>query len=467
MDCLQRKKIKDISLCAYLVVFAYSIFSQEHAHAFVSEYGFGPQSSALAGMTTVVNGGAYNAGLNPARVGKGLTEKKQFRADYGISFLHAQFDPISNIVVENSVISTITTPRSADYDPSVPNGLAQTIGAEFLIFPEKNISVGVASFIPIDGLAQIDTGPIYHPEYVLFRTRWQKPKISVASAIAVSDKVRLGLGADIGFSVYANADMFLQAGAGTASDQRLTAKMKPKIAPVAGVDFTSDEIEIGFVARGESETDMTLETTAGARVFGSLNAALSFGFTGRSMIAYEPWSFELGVRGPKLGPVRPMLEVAYQLWSMATLPPVYVDTSSGNQCNGNPNCPSTFEPTLVPEGVTRNILVMRVGAETEIGKVLLRGGYAYRPSIFGALPSGVGNMIDPDRHLFAGGVEIPINERLKFNAYVQVQQLVSDTVIKTEGDEFGTGSGDLKIGAPGYYIGGWVYGGGVGVTMDL
>ncbi len=453
----------------FLALVLIAQFCAKPVFAYVSDYGFGPHSAALAGMNAVASSDGFAAYTNPARVGKGLSKKKVFRAGYGVSLLVASFEPISDVIVENPVMSSTSTNRYSDYDPSVSDGLGQWIGGEYLIMPDKNLAIGFASFIPLNGLAQIDTGPIYHPEYVLFRTRWQRPKIAVSGSYAPSEFVRLGAGVDVGFSAAANADIFLQAGAGNASDQRLTTKMKPSISPLFGIEIDAGGFEVGGVFRWEQKTDLTLETTGGARLFGSLNASVDFGYTSKSMLAYDPFSFEFGIKTPPLGPFRGLFELDYQLWSKGTLPPALINTAVNNDCQNVPSggtC-NSFQPTITPDGTTRDILIPKVGAEIDAGAVVLRTGYSYRPSVFTGLPTGAGNMIDPSRHLFAAGIEIPVKDFIKVDIHGQVQSLVHEVVIKTDGNEFGNGTGEQKIGAPGYPIGGTVYGGGLSVVVEL
>lgn len=437
--------------------------------ASVTDTGFGPQATSLSGMTSGVGVSEYSAFLNPARIGQGLTKKNPLRANLNLSVFSATFKPIDNIVVENSVMSSVTTPRYGSYDPSVSTVVGQSLGAEFLAIPEYGLSVGVATYLPVGSLAVIDSGPLYQPEYVLYRTRWQRPKVAVGGSLNVGSGFRLGASLDIGFGTQAAADLYLQAGAGRASDQRLIVDIKPVFAPILGASLDTAFGSLAATVRGESKTEIELTTSANARVFGSLGAAIEFGYVTQTMLAYDPWSFEFAYSTPPIMGIIGKVQVDFQMWSLAKLPVATIDQSVANNCNGNADCSSQFEPSIVPEIAFRDIVVPRFGIEVPNESFTLRAGYAYRPGVFAYLPSGASNFVDPDRHIISGGLEIPITAQVKFLAHVQYQMLVEDTVIKSPGDEFGntTAPNNVKIGSPGYTIGGSVLGGGASLSFVL
>jgi hypothetical protein len=439
------------------------------AFASVTDTGFGSQATALAGMTAGVGPSEYSAFLNPARIGQGLTKKSPFKAGLGLSVFSASFKPIDNIVVENSVMSSVTTPRYGSYDPSVSTVVGQWLGAEYFAVPQYGLSVGVATYLPVGSLAVIDTGPLYQPEYVLYRTRWQRPKVAIGGSLNAGSGFRVGASLDIGFGTQAAADLYLQAGAGRASDQRLIVDIKPVFAPILGASFDTAYGAFAATVRGESKTEIELTTSANARVFGSLGAAIDFGYVTQTMLAYDPWSFELAYSTPPILGVIGKVQVDIQMWSQAKLPVATIDQSVSNNCNGNPGCTSQFEPSIVPEIAFRDIVIPRFGIEIPNESFTFRAGYAYRPGVFEYLPSGATNFVDPDRHIVSGGFEIPITAQVKFLAHVQYQLLVEDVVVKSAGDEFGntTAPNNVKIGAPGYTIGGSVFGGGASLSFVL
>jgi len=422
------------------------------AEAFVTQYGFGPASTELAGMTAAGPSDAFSAYLNPARLGDGLSEDHRFRATWGLEYLHADFTPITNIVINSPVISGVSGPVVGNYDASVPDGFGQWLGVEYLVTPFWNLTVGAAAFLPLNGLAQLDTGPIYQPSYVLYGSSWQVPKVVLSAGVQPAPWLRFGLGASVNFAATANVDLYLQASDGTASDQRVQEVLTPTIAPLMGLDIDTGFGHVGLTVRAQSVTTVTLNTSASARVFGDLQAAIDFGYLSTASLDFEPWSFELGYRFPELaGLITPMIQVSYQMWKEMQLPEASINNSS------------QFQPTLTPDVVFQDIFVITAGAEFRIGSVIARIGYTYRPSIFADLPSDVGNLIDPDRHLVGLGVSIPLTDKLTLDVDGQFQYLVPDNVVKTPGDEFGNESGE-KIGAPGYPIGGFVYGGGLSIS---
>lgn len=116
----------------------------------------------------------------------------------------------------------------------------------------------------------------------------------------------------------------------------------------------------------------------------------------------------------------------------------------------------------------------RIGQELYLGRLTLRAGYAYRPSIFndgGNGPSGAGNYLDPSKNIFTAGAGYHFMHFLNFDVPCDVdfnlayQALITEHITKTPGDENGNGTGDLKIGAPGYDAGGNIFGGGISLSL--
>ena len=112
-----------------------------------------------------------------------------------------------------------------------------------------------------------------------------------------------------------------------------------------------------------------------------------------------------------------------------------------------------------------DIVTPRVAHEFQVGSnSTLRVGYAYRPGVTDAPDTGPGNYVDPSKHIFNLGVGFAFRHfmgkevatRLDFNA--SYHQLVEQKVTKTQANE---------IGAPGYTVGGKIYGGGISLSLEL
>ena len=86
------------------------------------------------------------------------------------------------------------------------------------------------------------------------------------------------------------------------------------------------------------------------------------------------------------------------------------------------------------------------------------------------LSGGIGNLIDPSKHIFTAGIGFDLkrahwSERdIRLDFFGQYHWLVSQHITKSPDSESGNAA-QSKVGSPGYDIGGKVYGGGISLTM--
>ncbi len=435
---------------------------------------WGARAQAIGGAGAAWGDESFAAFFNPAR----LTQHSSGRFNLGLSGqgqIH-QFTPIKNVVVENAYISDQF--RRDNVDTSYRNVLGQAIGANLLIAPSLwNLSAGVTTFLPVSQVAYLDTGEPLIPEYVLYRARQQRPRIHAGLAVEPITGLSVGAGMQIGFSVTSRATVFLQSGANHPSTMRFIASMKPKASPYGGIFYTSKEqvFTSGVVFRMPLKSSNYLDLQSSARAFGNSFVGLDFNFSGTSAFFYDPMSLEVGSSVLYTSQTRLIAQVDYEVWKDFQAPAVEVLDPRTSGC-GSANCGINISPGLALKYPLRNIWVPRIGHEVYFGesnRYTTRAGYSYRQGIFSALPTGAGNYLDPDKHIVSLGFGIKFQNLLGHaipwgvDVYGQYQSLVKQVIRKTPGDELGAGSGDLKIGAPGYETGGKIYGGGATLTFAL
>lgn len=439
------------------------------AHANIGDaYGWGVRSASLGGTGVSGHDDGYDASLNPALLSK--REGKKLKLSASIVFLQPEFKSINNIVIVND----FTGDKSAgnvdrgnvanDYKPT----LGTLMGASAQLTPSLgHLSFGFTLFTPLSQIAYFDSGETFIPEYVLYRSRTQRPQIEFALSSEVVEGVFLGLGSRLAFSLSTKADVFLQSASTSSSTMRFSASMRPRLVPYAGLLIAPKQsvAKVGLVFRAAADSPSTLVLGSSARVLGPLST-LNFAFNSNSSIYYDPMSVELGGEIAFSPELKVFGQVDYQRWSAFHAPVLSVEV---NRTSG-----VSMTNSILPLFEYRDIFIPRGGIESKVSpNTTLRGGYSYRPSIFKALPTGAGNYLDPDRHQFGLGIGyfirdflgIPSGATLDLNG--TFQYLVSQTIQKTPGNELGTGSGDLKIGAPGYEAGGYVYGFGAGLTVQF
>jgi hypothetical protein len=382
-----------------------------------------------------------------------ITEKSPITVEVGFEYLHPDFPSINNVLVENQ--RTSFSNKTGNVENSYPDVFAQTLKVQAVINEANLWTASLKTYLPLNALAQLDSGYIYQPEFVLYRAEAQRPRILFATAMNLDSDWRVGIAADVGFSMTAQANVFLQGGADKYSDQRITAKLKPSIVPQASVQFQN----YVFAVRAENKAPFELGTAATAQVFGPINAGVSYDYTSQSSLYFQPWEFEFSGKNR----VSPLLAVkwglSYQLWSgyQARAALIKGANADCSQSGGNP-CNSNFSGSLAPAFQARNLFVPEAGLEFQIGNNRYDIGYRFKDSIFKGLPTDNGNYLDPPRHDVMLGVTFPTKSGWEWHVNTQVSRLVSQTVVKSDTGE---------IGAPGYTASGWLYGGSASVAIPF
>ena len=434
--------------------------------------GFGSRSAGLAGIAATEAAEAYSAYGNPAALAP-ATEGKRLRFSLGLTYLNPDFFGIDNVVLENNYVSDKATPRYGGVDTDVRSTLGQTVGVTYTLPGEKKISVGAAAFVPLAQLAYLDSGEAFAPEYVLHRSRTQRPQIETAVSFEPWSGVSLGVGAHLAYSLTTNASVFLQSDSSKPSSLRLGASLKPVLSPNLGIHIQkSPTFSLGSVLRFPARSAATVNLYSAVRLTSFL-PALDVNFLGTGALFYDPLSVESATAWEYAPGLRLLFQLDYQAWSRFESPALRVEQPTVANCQGGP-CGSGFtvSPSQNPSYTFRDIWVPRIGHEWKNGSWTWRGGYFYRPTILSGLSTGAGNYLDPSRHAFTfgAGVEfdslmgLPAPWRLDFHG--SYQALVGETIVKTAGNEVGNLS-DVKIGSPGYVAGGKIWGGGVSLSLAL
>ncbi len=423
----------------------------------------------------------YSAYSNPAALGLGAEgEHRKLTLAYGWLIQDPSFKSIENVTIENNYTSDRerTGSVNTEYRPAI----GQVIGGSVLLKPEwNNLTGGITLYTPFDTLGFTDTGETYIPEYVLYRARTQRPQIEVGLGASPSERFHLGLGLHIAFGISANGTVFLQARSGSPSTMRVSASVKPKASAVVGWLLTSEipqgrqgSWSIGQVLRAANSADAELAFNSSARAFGDL-AALDIRFAADSAIFYDPHTLETGLSWQHSPNKRLYAQLDLQAWRSFQSPALNIKGPSEDCVNetGSTTCSNLIiNPSSLPGLPMQNILIPRIAEEWTLERVTLRAGYAYKQSIFSALPTGAGNFLDPPKHLanigagwllrdFLGsGKEVSLDVNLGY------QQLLTQKVQKSPLNEKGEAS-TTKIGAPGYSAGGRVWSGGATLTMAI
>lgn len=439
-------------------------------------YGFGSRTAALAGAGVAHGGDAYSAYSNPAAMA--INKDKRLVISWGVMSMIPDFKDIGNVVISNDYVADEVKRGSVTTD-DYRSAFGQSIGLSYKLFPEfQNLTLGLVSFLPLQQVAYLDSGEAFIPEYVLYRSRLQRPQFELGLGMGRAP-LYFGAGIHLGFSLNGNATVFLQADPNRVSTMRFASSLKPKATPYLGL-FLSPEDErfsFGSVLRFALSSPSNIKLQSGARFFGDL-AALDFSLQSLATFYYDPMTLEVGgswVYHPK---ARLFAQIDIQGWNMYEAPALSISDPNVNNCdttsNTPGNCVNTISPSRNPEFDYKNIFIPRIAHELQLeGGIVLRFGYAYRPSFLKGLPTGAGNYLDPPKHMLNAGLGFGFNRFLSFDTpwkldiHASYQQLKTQVINKTPGDENNAGTTDLKIGAPGYEAGGKIFGGGLSLTLAL
>lgn len=392
---------------------------------------------------------------SPSSIFSLLSPNQDIEIEFGIEYSHSSLPVVRNVVTENSSTSTALGPgqtKSGDVQSDYPDTVAQVFKFQAMLNREHRFTVAAKTFLPLNGIANIDTGNTYQPEFVLYRAETQRPRILLTSGIDLGPEWRVGLGLDVAFSVSAQAQVFLQSGAGTVSDQRISAKVKPGFVPQASIAFH----EFALTVRGENRADFDLTTMAGGSVFSNVGAGIDFSYAAQSALFFQPWQFELTGQSDLSPSLLLKYGVSYELWGGFKTRAAVVDSCP----SGPTNCTSQFSSGQAPQYRARNIFVPEVGINWSAfeSASFLEFEYQFKDSIFKGTPSGVGNYLDPPRHDFKLGYTHLTQAGWQWNIHGTVSRLTSQTVVKLD---------PKSIGGPGYSVDGWLYGGGLSVAIPF
>ena len=440
-------------------------------------YGFGSKTQALSGIGTVLSSDAFSAYHNPAGLALlrvNTPNENHLLLSVGMLYMQPSFLPIDQTLVQNSFnadddkISTVDT----SYQPTY----GQQLALAYQFFPETHrLTIGIATFFPTEHLANMDTGESYVPEYVLYRSRTQRPQIEMGVGMRVSDDLQIGMGVHLAYSLSSSASVFINTRPSSISSMRFIAQLKPKIAPYFGILYTPEKGEVfslGAVLRlpAKSDNAVTLNTAAG--FFGDF-AAIDFNFNGYSTLFYDPLALEIGASLKLFEWGTLYVQLDYQRWSAFQAPALIIQQPTTTQCEalGNGPCSIQIAPGILPPYQYADLFIPRIAEEIRVGShSVVRAGYAYRGSIIQGSLNENGNFLDPPKHMLNLGLGIEFDHFLnlaipaRFDVNFAYHWLVRQQIIKTPGNEAGIPS-DRKIGDPGYEAGGCVYGGGISLSL--
>ena len=458
---------------------AFLILSQAASANIGEAFGFGARTQALGGAGVAWGGEGFTAYTNPASLPlAGEDESKTLILSFGLIDMTPNITPIQNVVTNTAFNSdnAVGSPTYGNVDTGYRTTFGEELGIAYDAFPDTyHLTFGLVAFLPVNQVALVDTGETYEPEYVLLRARTQRPQIELSVGADLGKGFHAGAGLHTGFSLTSNGTVFLKTNATQPSTMRFSSSIQTKFGPTLGFLFAPpdapDAYSVGIVYRFPVSYDNVITFNSDAQFFGT-SASIPFSFSANSALYYDPAALEIGTSIRHGTTARTFLQVDYELWNKYVSPNLVIGTST-ETCSPGP-CTSTITPSQSLPFVYQNIVVPRFGEEVYLSQLAtLRLGYSYHASIIQGTPTGAGNFLDPPKHALSAGVGLKFSHFLKYEIpasldfALEYEQLVTQHITKSAGDENGNLGGDPKIGSPGYDAGGNILGGGLTLTLAL
>ena len=422
----------------FIIMFSL-LFSIRSSASFLEDFGASTQALGLGGQSNLLKTRAANNYYLPASLAHNtniLIEASSFLNLYNI-------EPISNIVVENS----INTESGDEKIGSVANDFSNLIvNSLHLSLPIQKIngSINISVLGPFPYAAQFDSGDPYLPEYSLLKSRPRRPQGMFNFSYALTPSFGFSIGAHV--AVKAESNIFTKAAVNNEGETTLytyasaNGEVTPRLAPILSFTLRKEDYQFGLSYQGELESSLKVDLTAD-----EISTGIIFDSIIESIFYYDPQtlrsqgSFSINDRFSLHASIN------YYLWKEYQTPKINITqlaVMTGTYNYETLELRNTISPKLaLTYGLLENLD--------------LNFGLSYEQSPIKGDFSGNGNTIHSDSYTISFS---PSSSFLLFGLDLDASFAVSHKIMKkqnvskTSGQE--NGQPGRKIGAPGYKIGG-------------
>ncbi len=373
-------------------------------------YGFNPRAVGMAGAQIAEADDASAAFYNPAL----LTRRTRVTLGFGLQYIRPQLK-----------ITELNHHFGENEAPVYPEDFAQwTLG---VVFPlggkvKNRIALGIGLSLPHGYIVRIHTVDSPKPSFYLYQSSAQKLVILPAIAVRLTEWASVGVGLQVlarfGGDTTVAVDLFSR----QVNQREMMISLRTTEALLAGVTLGPFQgFTAGFVFRQEIGLEYEVPANIVMEDVGNLDLRL----TGTAL--WSPYEFGTGLswKMPSTGTVI-TADLTYALWHRAPSPEVTVTVDTGGPildglglasaldlCSDRLLEASNGETACVPisPGFVDN-LTPRVGVEHPLtDSVVVRGGYAYRPT---PVPNQVArtNYLDASTHILAAGLGVTFADPL-------------------------------------------------------
>jgi hypothetical protein len=419
------------------------LFCQQ-AQASLPEFFAGAASTMAIGNQS--NGDAEDAANNffvPAL----LAGSDKTAYSFNLYSLGTNFNTINNIVVGNELNSASSTPTYGDIDPNGQTSNFMTFHGALKLFKQGHGKLLFSVYAPVDKMIEANTGDAWAPEYVMYTSRFQRTMIHGHFANQWSSSLYYSIGFTSGLQ--SSGETYVVAReTGTPyepSSGKIQFNATPSLAPVISVLKKWNDNQASYLTY-QAEMKSNFENNAtGFTPIGA--SSLKYDWDFKAMLFYDPAIIRVGHWYHQKN-WKYYATVEFQQWENYQTPKLEM-VNNGGILTGS----TDYEKMELD-----NIFIPKIGASYDFGGQSISFGYFSRPTPLKNNLDLAGNSLDSNTQVVSLGYHTPLKlmgNQFNFSFGTQFHQLEERKINKTSNME--DGNSGLKVGAPGYKVGGSVF----------
>ncbi len=374
-------------------------------------------------------------------------------ANTGVNSTATKFEPITNIVTQNSTNSSVTNETYSNVNTDYLKYYNFNLHLSLPIGRDHFGTLGFSLFAPIGHIIEGDSGHPQSPEYVMYRARYKRTTAYINFAKSWDENLAMSLGAYLGYQATANANLNLGLnGTQYGTSGRVRSKVDPSLATLFSLSYRFNKALFSIAYQQEMQSNLRAETS------GELSNPVNLPFLSNidTLLFYDPHIFRIG-NSYLFDDFSLFGTIEYQMWEKYKPSKIKVTKVSG-----------TLEGSRDYEIMKlRNIFVPKAGLQYKLtDSMAVDLGFSLRQSPLDNDFSGSGNSIDTDTYNYSAGAHYIMNwagHLIKLSSSIMYQDLKKKVVRKSSGLE--TGGNGYRIGYPGYTIDGTVLSGTFGLNF--
>lgn len=404
-------------------------------------FGSSAATMALAGQA---NFNASDASNNQY-AGSLLAKSKNTAYSFNFIAIDTNFKKINNVVVASPINSAETSEKYGSVDTDYDNQYILSMHGSFSVFKRLSTKLNLSVYVPTEKVLEASTGDPYRPEYVMYRSRFQRT-IFLANFAHQFKAFAVSIGGMSGFQ--SNGETYVVAretgSSNPPSSGKLTFNARPSMALTFSLSKKFEDIDAYFSFQDEMKNELS-NHAAGYTPIGA--SSLKYDWDLSTMLYYDPKIYRLGFN-KNWSRLKAFTTLEYQDWSGYESPVLRMDNNGGFLLGSENQDNFT----------TQNIFIPKLALEFQAEKNSYSAGLSHRPTPLKFKSGASGNSIDTDATIFAFGYQrqfSAIGQAFNFSTGLQYHQLKTTTISKDPDRE--NGDSGYKIGAPNYKAGGEVF----------